>query len=182
MKNCPRTTANKTGTRLVIWAVLAVLLLAFIWGNSFLSVRNSTDVSVWVMKLVTPLLEKFVGAGNVTDHLVRKIAHFVEFAALGFVLYWVMRLAGRRRSGAGSVFSSDGRRSGGSASSAAPVGFRALCRALFWGFFAGFLDETIQVFTGRGPQITDVWLDFAGLTCGALLAALIGLLVRERRD
>ncbi len=181
MKNRSRTTANKTGTRLVIWAVLAVLLLAFIWGNSFLSVRNSTDASVWVMKLVTPLLEKFVGAGNVTDHLVRKIAHFVEFAALGFVLYWVMRLAGRRRSGAGSVFSSDSRRSNSSAS-AAPVGLRALCRALFWGFFAGFLDETIQVFTGRGPQITDVWLDFAGLTCGALLAALIGLLVRERRD
>ena len=32
------------------------------------------------------MLELFTGKGNVTDHLVRKLAHFCEYAALGVLL------------------------------------------------------------------------------------------------
>ncbi len=184
MKNRPRTASNNTKGRLVIWAVLVVLILAFIWGNSILSVAQSTQESRWMLKLVTPFLERFAGAGNVTDHLVRKIAHFVEFSALGFGLYWLFRLIGRRFAGIGNRFG--GHSSGGFGSSGSGVstrsggGLRALVRAAFCGFFAGFFDETIQLFTGRGAQISDVWLDFAGVCAGALLAALIGLFARPR--
>ncbi len=174
---------RRRGSANWIWIVLAVLLLAFIWGNSLLSVAQSTVESRWVLKLVTPLLEKFVGVGNVTDHLVRKIAHAVEFTALGFVLYWLFRWTDRRRApgifGGPNGFGNGASRGSRSGS---PSAVRILPSAALSGFFAGFLDETIQLFTGRGAQISDVWLDFAGVSAGVLVACLIGLFVRPRRE
>ena len=68
--------------------VVIILTLAFIWGNSLLSREQSSDESAWVLQLVTPVLELFVGKGRVTEHLVRKLAHFTEFALLGFELFF----------------------------------------------------------------------------------------------
>ena len=69
--------------------LIAILLtLGFIWGNSLLSREQSSDESAWVLRLVTPVLELFVGKGRVTEHLVRKLAHFTEFALLGFELFF----------------------------------------------------------------------------------------------
>lgn len=39
-----------------------------------------------VGELLRPLLELVVGQGGVTDHLVRKLAHFTEYAVLGALL------------------------------------------------------------------------------------------------
>ena len=61
---------------------LAVWLL-FIWVHSMIPARSSAAESRWVGQLITPVLELFTGEGNVTDHLVRKLAHFCEYAALG---------------------------------------------------------------------------------------------------
>ena len=82
----------------VLLLILIVLTLLFIWGNSLLSREQSSDESAWVMHLVTPLLEAFVGKGNVTEHLVRKLAHFTEFAMLGFeLLLWFAGAHDKRR-------------------------------------------------------------------------------------
>ena len=43
-------------------------------------------------------------------------------------------------------------------------------------FAVAFLDETIQIFTGRGPMIQDVWIDLSG----AALGSLAGLIGREK--
>ena len=48
-------------------------------------------------QLLAPLLELFAGEGNVTDHLVRKLAHFAEYAMLGALTYSVL-LARKRTS------------------------------------------------------------------------------------
>ena len=72
------------GTVLLLLAVLAAL--AFIWGNSLDSAVESSLKSGRMRKLIQPLLELLVGQGNVTDHLVRKLAHFTEFAVLGALL------------------------------------------------------------------------------------------------
>jgi len=40
------------------------------------------------------------------------------------------------------------------------------------GLLAAFLDETIQVFSGRGPAILDVWIDVAGVLIGTCLVLL----------
>ena len=131
----------------VLLLVLIVVTLLFIWGNSLLSREQSSDESAWVMQLVTPLLEAFVGKGNVTEYLVRKLAHFTEFALLGFeLLIWFAGARDKRRD--------------------------ALLLAAAHGLFAALADETLQLFSGRGSQLQDVWLDFAGVSAGAVLALL----------
>ena len=139
--------------RTVILTVLLVLLLLFIWGNSLLPTEHSAAESGWVRRLVTPVLELFVGRGRVTDHLVRKIAHFTEFTALGAVL---TLLFGWGRSLRWKLLSAN------------------------FGLIAALLDETVQLFSHRGSQVQDVWLDFGGVVFGSLLA-LGAMLLLERR-
>lgn len=50
---------------------------------------------------------------------------------------------------------------------------RAVWKTLLTGFIIAFLDETIQVISGRGPQITDVWIDLIGVAVGIALGWLV---------
>ena len=59
-----------------------------------------------------------------------------------------------------------------------------LLRFLGWPLLAGLMtaltDETIQLFSlGRSSQVTDVWIDFAGVVTGTLLAFLVQAIVRR---
>ena len=134
-----------------ILIVLLVLLLAFIWGHSCMPVESSREESDAVLELLRPLLAPIVGAVNVTLHLVRKLAHFTEFFCLGCVLALLL-----------------------------PFRFRNQLLAGGLGMLTGFIDETIQVFSGRGPAISDVWLDFSGAAAAILLLALIRALFFRR--
>lgn len=75
---------KKISTALLLLAILAAL--AFIWGNSLDSAVESAAKSGRVGELLRPLLELVVGQGGVTDHLIRKLAHFAEYAVLGALL------------------------------------------------------------------------------------------------
>ena len=84
---------------------------------------------------------------------IRKLAHFSEFALLGFLTaFLVVHLAAR---------------------------FSRLTAILQWLAPAAFClayaasDEIHQMFTERGPAVTDVLLDFAGAMCGILVARVI---------
>lgn len=130
--------------------VLIILTLALIWGHSLLGREASSEESGFVMELLEPVLEMVVGEGNVTEFLVRKLAHFTEFFVLGLEL--LTFFAYRK-----------------------PLFPQAFLLALTHGFFAAFLDETIQIFSGRGPMIQDVWLDVSGFAVGSLL--MLGIMV-----
>ena len=129
--------------RLERWlAILIILTLAFIWCHSLMDAEMSSEESGFVTQLITPILELIVGKGNVTEHFVRKLAHFSEFALLGMEL--CLFFTGRKQR----------KRDG-------------LLLALAHGLFAALVDETVQIFSGRGPMIQDVWIDFSGVTAGA---------------
>ena len=54
-------------------------------------------------------------------------------------------------------------------------------------FAVPFLDETIQLFTeGRSGQISDVWLDMAGIVTGIMVTAgfmkMVGAMKTGRKD
>ena len=149
---------------LSIKLVLAALLLAFIWGNSFLPGELSGRESEFIRQLLQPViapLQRLLSAGGFEidqSVLVRKVAHFTEFAALGAVMLalfvrpgWKIRFL-------------------------LPAG---LC------LIAAAVDESIQMFSaGRGPSVRDAALDFGGACVGlALAAALVGLirLIRRRK-
>ena len=123
---------------LCIAMILAILV--FIWGNSLMPAQVSLAFSNWVADLlhIEPSAETTVLTGR---GILRKVAHFLEFAALGFSLGW---LFGMLRKGVLLPF---------------------LCGAA-----AACIDETIQLFVpNRGPGLADVLLDSCGVAAGIAL-------------
>ena len=144
----------------VVYIVLIVLILAtivFIWSNSLQSIPESQAKSIGFLNKVKPLLGIFVGTGNVTDHLVRKLAHFTEFGALGCEL--ALLLALRKR-----------------------INWQSVINSAFFAMVVALTDETIQIFSGRGSQVQDVWLDFAGSCTGILFVIVIFGLIKVARN
>jgi len=146
--------------RRVAYIGLIVLILAtivFIWSNSLQSIPESQTKSIDFLNKVKPLLGIFVGTGNVTDHLVRKLAHFTEFGALGCEL--ALLLALRKR-----------------------INWQSVINSAFFAMTVALTDETIQIFSGRGSQVQDVWLDFAGSCTGILFVIVIFGLIKVARN
>ena len=140
--------------RIVI--IFLIVLLLFIWGNSCLPQNASSRESGWVMALLRPIFEAVLGKDVVTEHFVRKLAHFTEYAALGCVSVLWLTLLPIKMVWCGA-YSAMG------------------C------LMVALLDETIQIFSGRGPMIQDVWLDFGGAVCGGGIVFLICYLAREKK-
>lgn len=85
---------------------------------------------------------------------VRKAGHFTEFFVLGGVLGLYAALRGRKGKDKATFL-------------------------VFPALFVPLMDETIQMFNDRGPQVRDIWIDIAGYTCGCLLLLLAAALVRR---
>ena len=121
---------------------LIVLNLAFIWGNSALPGEVSEAFSSWVSRLL--------GGGQVPSDgggLLRKMAHFAEFASLGFLLAWLARDRGER-------------------------GLHLVSLATLGGVLTACVDESIQLLTPeRASSLVDVWIDTSGVDTG--VAALL---------
>ena len=123
-----------------ICKVLIALNLCFIWGNSLMTAEASRAFSDWVKALLAELASGN-GAGAGGSGLLRKIAHFTEFTALGLLLQWLYVLLRRK-------------------------GWQPLA----WGASAACMDEIIQMFVpGRGPGILDVGIDVCGVLTGIVL-------------
>lgn len=127
-------------TKKRIYGVLFVLVLCFIWGNSMLSKEMSHAIS----SLVASFIGGGSGTGDEGHHIVRKLAHFIEFTALGATghLFFESLMPDKHK--------------------------RYITLALI-GVATPLIDETIQIFSGRGPALSDVWIDIAGYTLGALV-------------
>ncbi len=138
----------RTKKRLYLCCTLLVINLAFIWGNSLLPGSVSSVFSNWVRDLLASLFGGTPGEST-GGGLLRKLAHFTEFACLGLCLRW---LFGMVRTGT----------------------WQQCLPALLCGFCAACIDETIQIFVpNRGPGIPDVLLDTLGVAVGiGLLTAV----------
>ncbi len=147
-----------------VWSLVLLVLitatLVFIWTNSMEAPAESSEKSQWVMKLLAPFLELFVGKGNVTEFLVRKLAHFCEFGLLGCELSLMLILRKRQT-------------------------LQWYVNIGMFAFVVAALDETIQIFAERGSSLVDVWIDFAGAVTGIVgvyILRAIGLhFIRRKR-
>lgn len=143
---------NKNRLLRIVLIVLMVMTIAFIWGNSLLGRQASTEHSDTVRGFLQKIAELLGLQWTLTIPMVRKAAHFLLFFLLGteWTLY---RLCGRQlnRQDVGSILSGV--------------------------FTVAFLDETIQVFSKRGPLITDVWLDISGGVTAMLLVFALYYLI-----
>ena len=134
---------KRTSRRICLCTALLICLLVFIWGNSLMTGEVSQAISNWVQDILfgtrTPSGE--IPPGNT---LLRKAAHFTEFAALGFLLFWLFAMLGK--------------------------GWKA---ALLSGVMVACIDETIQAFVPeRAPRLLDVGIDSLGVVTGMVLLML----------
>ena len=137
----------------VIFTIALIACTAFIFRNSLQAGELSSARSQAVMRFMNELLGK-VGLGPVSEHTVRKLAHFAEFAMEGFLLMLCLRVYTARF-------------------------VRHVSWPLLGGMSTALMDETIQRFIpGRSSQVTDVWIDMAGVVCGLFVALILLLIVR----
>lgn len=143
-------------TLFIIFSVLATAVLCFIFTQSILSKQDSGTLSGRISALLKPILDPYdrIDAG-VFHHLVRKAAHFTEFAALGFCVMGATVNLGVLK---GRKFV------------ALPMWITLLCAVC---------DELLQYFTGRGSMVTDVVLDYSGALFGMAIMAVIHILIRR---
>ncbi len=146
----------KTPLWLVVCRILFTLgLLGVIWfifSNSLQVAEQSQAASGRVLSLLQSGLTRLGMPGlaqRLTQHLIRKLAHFCEYALEGFLLMLCLR-----------------------------VYTKHFVRHISWPILGGLLtalcDETLQMFTsGRSSQLTDVWLDFSGVMAGLFAGLLL---------
>ena len=130
----------RTDKRLRLCTVLLICNLIFIWGNSLLPGEVSGAFSDWIKVILSKLFfgdpDDSTGGG-----LLRKMAHFTEFAALGMCLAWLHGMLQKGK-----------------------------LRPFLWGVLAASVDEIIQRFVpDRGPSVKDVCIDSAGVLTGIIL-------------
>lgn len=148
---------NKRTEKLLRLAL--VLWIGFIWLHSAIPASGSSEESRVVGNFIRPLLELFLGKGNLTDHIVRKLAHFTEYTILGFLM-------------GANVFALTKQVRGRFALPRAAA-FFCWSYGLLLAMAVALLDESIQIFSpGRSPQVTDVLLDTAGSMVGLIFAKL----------
>ena len=120
-----------------VCALLLALNLMFIWGNSLLPAELSEGFSNW-FAVQLPQWSEETEVTEEDSTVLRKVAHFTEFAALGFLL-----------------------------SCLALLNQKKWWTTLPWGAAAACIDETIQMFVpARGPGILDVMIDVCGALAG----------------
>ena len=136
--------------------LLVGLMLAFIWGNSLLTGTDSGNMSGGILQWLNSFLKLDLQRAEMLHHLIRKAAHFTEFACLGGLLAWRCSMDAQKH----------------------PFAFPALLSMA-----AGLVDETIQLFTpDRGPSLTDVWIDTSGAVTGIMLLILGHHLIKRKMN
>lgn len=127
--------------------LLILLTVVFIFARSAKTGEESTAESDAVEGILTVILPS---GSTFTDFVLtnlRKIAHFTEFGLLGILT---------------ALFTAT-----------LPLSPRRFAREGIFGFFVAFSDETVQIFSSRGPAIADVWLDVGGYLFYTIVTFLI---------
>lgn len=144
----------RSNKRLRLCAALIVVNLCIIWGNSLLPGAVSGAISDFVRDLIGAIfaLLGFPPGSGGGGGLLRKLAHFTEFACLGALLAWLFGMLKKTP-----------------------------WLALGCGSLAGAIDETIQRFVpDRGPSIFDVGIDTAGAATGIGLLLIIHFIRKKK--
>lgn len=146
----------------IIIITLTALMIAFVFIHSLLPATVSDQESEGVLDFIYNILTSIGINAEINNHIIRKLAHFTEFTALGMMLTSCAYSFNRFKPYKYSVH----------------IFFAGLCTAV--------IDETIQLFVeGRSGQITDVLLDFSGIVTGTaimILFYIIYIRIRKRKN
>ncbi len=159
-----------------LWHIILILYILFIYSNSMRPAVQSSAESGRVLRLLQNLAEKAgIAVPWLPEHIVRKCAHFIEYTGLGILLRQSASYIKRNRSVSKSMETLadlENRALGVQKKTIISFVFLELHRIAI--FAVPFVDETIQLFTeGRSGQISDVWLDMAGVLTGTVLYLVV---------
>lgn len=143
--------------RIIIFLFTAAMI-AFAFIHSSMPADLSGEESESVMDILQSILNFLGFSAELTDHIVRKAAHFAEYTAIGMLLMSCAYSFCRTKP------------------------YRYCSQIFFVGLATAVCDETIQLnVPGRSGQITDVLLDFSGVLTGAVFMLIIYTLYRKIR-
>ena len=146
---------KEKNVRRILWRIIITAAFAgcvlFIWHNSMENAEASAERSGRVTEIVNEMMES-LGQEPVTEHFVRKLAHFSEYGLEGVL--------------AVLLFSAYGFHAG-----------KWFWKIILTGTVTAMTDESLQFFSaGRAPGLGDVCIDMAGFLCGMLLTCVVRLL------
>lgn len=147
-------TTNKTLVLRIVFTTLTIALNAFIWLHSLASADESSKESEGVLNFLNNFLCGLGIEPMLTDFIVRKLAHFLEFTAFGALL------------------------------SATYISYtnqlaKNIPNMLFILLAVPVTDETLQYFSpGRSPQVRDILIDFSGCITGLIFTALVFAIIK----
>ena len=152
-----RKPSELVGGMKVLWYILVTLIvfnLIFIFTQSSLSSEVAGEEAGTVTDIVVEILPDDSPAEEYAENNMDKIAHFTEYASLGclvslFICFFGLRLEIL------SPFS------------------------LLFAEVMAFVDETIQIFSGRNPDIKDMWSDILGFLTLSIITYLAFFLVKR---
>ena len=146
------------GPKRWFWTAVTVLYVLFIFHNSATVAVESSRQSGRVLTLAKECLAGLgMESGWLTEHLIRKTAHFLEYSLYGMLLWKCLQVHGL-------------------------WGKLRVVIHLWLTMLVPFVDETIQLFTeGRSGQISDVWLDMSGVLFGTCLVVGIAWIFKRLR-
>lgn len=142
------------------YGAACALWLAYVFTNSLRSRAESARQSAFAEEFLRRLLRRLHFSGNVgrvAEITVRKSAHVIEF----FVLYTFSALF------FGTLF--EKKRT-------------AFTVAAALSLVAASADELLQLYSGRGASVRDVFIDSAGVALGVLACLIFSKLQKRRKN
>jgi VanZ family protein len=137
-------------------SVIAVAVNAFLVAFIFARSLQPADISQQESETALDFLS-YIFPFELSDHIVRKLAHFVEFAFLGMVTTVTVFSFARK-----------------------PL--KGTFVTLFLCLATAVTDEMLQLnVSGRSSQVSDVILDFSGSFTGIVFATLIITIIYMRK-
>ena len=150
----------KTKKRMIarlILTLLSVVAVGAIFYNSSLDAFESTTQSDPLVDSINAFFKSIGLPIVVDDFIVRKAAHFSEYAVLGALLSVTVYLYAQKR-------------------------WKSFFITLPIGAAVAVCDEVIQLFpVGRSCEVRDMLIDFSGVLTAALIVQLILYLIERHR-
>lgn len=143
--------------RMWLFALVAVLIAGVIFSHSLMSRETSSAESEWVLFMVLFVVGDDWLDRDIFHMLIRKTAHFVEFAALGIALGGFAANLGRLRKR------------------------RYVALPMLLALITAVCDELLQVFSGRASMVSDVVLDFGGGMFGLCIIWLFTFIITKKQ-
>lgn len=177
---------HKRMWKVISAGTIAVLWICFIFGNSLQIGDNSGALSGTIVEFLMDIMPNLATwfTSDQIHFLLRKLAHFSEYAILGLWLwiFWLQIVKIQIKKISRTKFQAQGRQELWSKIEYRAIIGQTLTLGMTTGLLTALSDETIQTFVPeRAGQVADVWIDFAGILAMQLILASISYILNKRK-